>query len=83
MQGVVPKEVYEGHMKPRLDGFKGAYGCVLFFEDEESLMGLQQKNPMVAGLVPEWSDHSSGMVSFGPNLKLRPCQSVRATYLHT
>jgi predicted oxidoreductase (fatty acid repression mutant protein) len=33
---------------------------VLFFEDEADLIELQQKNPMVAGLVTEWSDHSEG-----------------------
>lgn len=62
IQGMVPKELYEGFMKPRVTGFKAAYGSVLFFEDEANLMELCQKNPMVAGLVPEWSDHSNGMV---------------------
>ena len=28
IKGAVPKEVYEGHMKPRQDGFKAAHGSV-------------------------------------------------------
>jgi predicted oxidoreductase (fatty acid repression mutant protein) len=76
IKGMVPEEVYTHHMKPRVDGFAGAYGSasfsslfpgiradnkqVLFFEDETDLIELQQKNPMVAGLVNEWSDHSGG-----------------------
>lgn len=28
MKGIVPTQVYEGHMKPRIDGFKGAHGSV-------------------------------------------------------
>jgi predicted oxidoreductase (fatty acid repression mutant protein) len=75
IQGMVPKEVYEGHLKPRVDGFKAAYGCVLFFEDEADLVVLGEKNPMVAGLVPEWSDHSNGMVG-------RITASLKKTYSH-
>ena len=60
-KGSVPQQVYEGFLKPRIQGFKGALGSVLFFEDEAALTAMKEKNPMVAQMMPEWSEHSSGM----------------------
>lgn len=31
IKSMVPTQVYEGHMKPRVDGFKAAAGCVSIF----------------------------------------------------
>jgi predicted oxidoreductase (fatty acid repression mutant protein) len=45
----------------RVAGFRGAYGSVLFFEDQDALKALGEKNPSITGIIPEWSDHSSGM----------------------
>lgn len=47
-----------------VQGFKGAYGTVLWFEDKEALDGLAAKNPLFGHLVPEWADSSSGMHQF-------------------
>ena len=64
VKGLVPEGVYSHHLKPRIAGFKDAHGSVMFFEDETDLLALQQNNPMTAAVVPEWSDHSSGMHQF-------------------
>ena len=45
-------------------GFRGAYGSVLWFEDQDALDGLAAKNPLFGHLVPEWGDSSSGMHQF-------------------
>ena len=34
---------------------------LLWFESQEALDGLKDKNPAIQGVVTEWSDHSSGM----------------------
>lgn len=52
------------YMDSRLDGWKASYGTVLWFEDQEALDGLAQKNPMIGGMLTEWSDHSTGIHQF-------------------
>ena len=40
---------------------KNGYGSVLWFEDQEALDGLANKNPPFKDVVPQWSATSSGM----------------------
>ena len=53
-----------GYIDSRIAGFKGAYGTVMWFEDQTALDGLAAKNPMVGPMLTEWSDHSSGIHQF-------------------
>lgn len=53
-------DAYRGLSK-MIAGFKGAYGTVLFLEDEDPLTALAKKNSLFGDLVPSWSDVSSGM----------------------
>ncbi|WZX99771.1 nitroreductase family protein [Bacillus sp. FSL W7-1360] len=48
----------------RMDGFKGAYGTILFFEDEEVVKQLQERFPLYADNFPLWSEQTSGMHQF-------------------
>ncbi|EME46516.1 hypothetical protein DOTSEDRAFT_126728 [Dothistroma septosporum NZE10] len=57
-------EAHEKMLGKMVSGFKGAYGTVLWLEDQDALDGLAAKNPMFGHLVPQWSDHSSGMNQF-------------------
>lgn len=49
------------HAKGRIAGFKAAYGTALFYEDEETVAGMQEKFATYKDLFPIWSRHSSGM----------------------
>ncbi|KAH8691407.1 Nitroreductase-like protein [Talaromyces proteolyticus] len=62
-KAALPEAVY-GFLAPRITGFKGGYGSVLFFESQEDLDGLAAQHQAVAPFVTEWSDTSSGMHQF-------------------
>ncbi|KAJ5153084.1 uncharacterized protein N7482_009562 [Penicillium canariense] len=59
-----PPEVLEKVYKPRIAGFRAGYGTVLFYEDFAPLKPFGEQFPMIAGKLPEWADHSSGMHQF-------------------
>ncbi|KAJ7741053.1 Nitroreductase-like protein [Mycena metata] len=46
----------------RLKGFSGAYGSILFFEDQAVIDGSSAKMPMFAKQFPTWSANSTGML---------------------
>lgn len=46
----------------RIAAFKGAYGTVLFFEDQDVVKGLQQNIPLYKDNFPVWSEQSAGML---------------------
>ncbi|KAG9728433.1 hypothetical protein KCU73_g12375, partial [Aureobasidium melanogenum] len=46
---------------PKVQGFRGAYGTVLFFEDVDSVKELNPRFAKMSEENPEWYDHSSGM----------------------
>ncbi|AST94894.1 nitroreductase family protein [Shouchella clausii] len=48
----------------KMDGFKAGYGTVLFFEDQEPILKLQESFPLYAENFPIWSEQSSGMHQF-------------------
>lgn len=48
----------------KLEGFKGGYGTVLSFEDQEVVERLQQAMPEYADNMAEWSVVGQGMLSY-------------------
>lgn len=48
----------------KMDMFKGAYGTVLFFEDQAVVGGLQEAFPAYADNFPIWSEQTAGMHQF-------------------
>ncbi|KAF2432096.1 nitroreductase family protein [Tothia fuscella] len=56
----IPAEQFEGTAK-KLDGFKAAYGTILFFEDPEPIQRLQKAFALYADKFPQWSEHTSAM----------------------
>ena len=48
----------------KMDMFKGAYGTVLFFEDQAVVGGLQEAFPAYADNFPIWSEQAAGMHQF-------------------
>lgn len=57
-------QAHEKMLSKMIAGFKGAYGTVLWLEDEEALSSLAAKQALFGHLVPQWGDHSSGMNQF-------------------
>ncbi|MCJ1481719.1 hypothetical protein MMC06_001878 [Schaereria dolodes] len=58
----VPDEKsFKEHTEPRINGFRGGYGTILFFEDPGPIKALQEKLPMYADKFPQWSEHTSAM----------------------
>jgi uncharacterized protein len=42
--------------------FQGAYGTVLFFEDQETIKAMGERSPAFASYFPVWSGNTAGMV---------------------
>jgi len=57
-----PESAWEG-TKAKLEGFKAAYGTVLFFEDQAVVKNLQENFPLYADNFPHWSEQHSGITS--------------------
>jgi uncharacterized protein len=52
LKNAMPEAAYET-LKPRVQGFRAAYGSVLWFEDHEALDALKFKNPGIQHVIPE------------------------------
>lgn len=63
LREIVPADQFTTTQQ-RLDGFKGGYGSVLFFEDQAVIASLQQQFALYADNFPTWSNQSSGMLQF-------------------
>ncbi|KAJ9645012.1 hypothetical protein H2204_001474 [Knufia peltigerae] len=63
LKKAMPEAAYQA-LAPRVQGFKEAYGTVLFCEDQSALDGLKDKNPGIQHVIRDWSLHSSGMHQF-------------------
>lgn len=52
LKKAMPQAAYQG-LAPKVAGFRGAYGTVMWLDDQESLDVLKQKNQAIQHLVPE------------------------------
>ena len=57
---VAPAEGFE-KTEAKLGSFAAGVGTVLFFEDQDTIRGLQEKFALYADNFPVWSEHSTGM----------------------
>lgn len=64
LNGIVPPANFES-TKTKLNSFKNGYGTVLFFEDQDTVKGLQKQFPLYEQNFPVWSLESSGMLQYG------------------
>ena len=48
----------------KLEGFKAAYGTILFFEESDVIHGMQKKFPAYADNFPVWASQANGMLQF-------------------
>ncbi|KAI0430873.1 nitroreductase [Xylaria sp. FL1042] len=60
----VPPPAFEKAFEPRIKMFRAAYGTILFYESQDALDKIGSKVPMVKAAMPQWSEHSSGMLQY-------------------
>jgi len=63
LRKIVPAEAFAS-TEAKLDAFAGGAGTILFFEDQSTVRGLQEKFSLYADKFPEFSEQSSGMAQF-------------------
>jgi Predicted oxidoreductase related to nitroreductase len=61
LREIVPAEAFAA-TEEKIRSFAAAYGSVLFFEDQDTVKGLQAKFPAYADNFPTWSQQHSGML---------------------
>lgn len=54
----------------KINSFKAAKGTVLFYEDKDTVSGLQKQFPLYADNFPVWSEHSTGLTQYAVWLAL-------------
>ncbi|MCJ1280186.1 hypothetical protein MMC21_008013 [Puttea exsequens] len=62
-ENLLPPDVF-AKSKPRFDGFKAAYGTILFYEDTTRMREFQEKFKTYEDKFPQWAEHTSGMHQF-------------------
>lgn len=60
VKAVAPAESWP-EIEENLTAFQNGYGTVLFYEDPEVIGSFQQKVPLFADKMPQWSEHTNGM----------------------
>lgn len=60
MEGALAEHPMKDYIFNRIDGFKGSYGTVLWFEDQAALDALGEKNPMITPMLTECTEYPSG-----------------------
>lgn len=50
--------------KAKMESFAAGAGTVLFYEDQDTVKGLQENFPLYADAFPVFSEHSAGMAQF-------------------
>ncbi len=63
MQEILDEEAF-AKTKQKLEGFKAAYGTILFFEESDVVHGMQKKFPIYADNFPVWASQANGMLQF-------------------
>lgn len=58
-------DVFGGKVaREKIDGFKAAYGTILYFYNENTVKGMQEKFPRYAENFPIWANQANGMLQF-------------------
>lgn len=60
LRGIVPEDQFQPTQQ-RMNGFKGAYGTVLFFEDQQVVTTLQEQFALYQDRFPVWAQHTNAM----------------------
>lgn len=63
LKGIVPSNRFASTQE-KMDGFKKAYGTILFFEDQATVKKMQDSFPSYSENFPIWSNQSAGMLQY-------------------
>ena len=63
LRKIVPADAFAA-TEAKINSFAAAYATVLYFEDQDTVKGLQEKFPPYAHNFPVWSDQHSGILQF-------------------
>lgn len=63
LRNIVPVDQFEP-TKARIDGFRAAFGTILFFEDQNVVKGLQEQFALYADNFPKWSQESTAIAQY-------------------
>ena len=63
LRNIVPADQFEP-TKARIDGFRAAFGTILFFEDQNVVKGLQEQFALYADNFPKWSQESTAIAQY-------------------
>lgn len=63
LRKIVPAEAFEGTQN-KINSFKAGQATVLFYEDQDTVKGLQEQFPLYAENFPIWSEHSTAIAQF-------------------
>lgn len=64
LKGYAADEAAAAKSAAKMDSFAAGIGTVLFFEDTDTVQGLQEKFPLYAENFPIWAEHSTAMAQF-------------------
>ncbi len=73
MKVIVPENAIS-EVVEKIEGFKAAFGTILFYENQEIIKALEEKFPSYAHNFQNWSQQSSGMLQFAVWTGLREMQ---------
>ncbi|KAJ4383489.1 putative nitroreductase [Didymella sp. IMI 355093] len=60
LKPLTPEDKFDG-TKQKINGFRGAYGTVLFYEAPEPVENLRKAFPLYAHHFGDWSEHTNAM----------------------
>ena len=63
LKKIIPADKLES-TKEKINSFASGYGSVLFFDDEATIKGLQEKFPLYKDNFPDWGRQANGMIQY-------------------
>ncbi|MBU5626775.1 nitroreductase family protein [Oscillibacter sp. MSJ-2] len=63
LRPMVPEEKFPNTEK-KIGSFAAGYGTILFYEDQETVRGLQEKYPLYSENFPLWAEQGSAMLQY-------------------
>lgn len=64
LKKITPPEKFQATEDKINSSFRSGYGSVLYFEDMNTVEGLQERFPLYSENFPVWSNQASGMLQF-------------------
>ncbi len=63
LKKIVPADKFAG-TEAKINSFAAGYGTILYFEETDTVKGMQEKFPLYADNFPIWASQANGMLQF-------------------